>query len=109
MKLLFIILAFSSCSKVIDYSYLNTDRRPFVVRISERYTDPPLSKDTLIKNKKVIIWIPYKIVLDTLDKDLIRASDYLNISTDTIFSTCSIDKIDSNFRIEIRKYNVYQP
>lgn len=87
-----LILFLMGCSKPMDYSYLNTDRRPQVIRISERYTEK---------------WKWIKTVNDTLNRET-RWQDYINIKPDTLISSCSIDKIDSNFKIEIRKYKILQ-
>lgn len=95
--LLFTIMIFlAGCNKPGDFSYLNTDRRPQVIIVSERYTDPPAANTNGT-------WIPYKIMRDSLSRD-IGYQAYENVPPDTIWSSCSIDKLDSLFRIEIRKY-----
>lgn len=95
---IFAIVILLSCTKQKDYSYLNTDRRPQVTIISERYTDPP----DLNENKT---WKPYKIVYHPLSRDIDYRS-YENLPPDTLISKCSIDKVDSLFKIEIRKYKI---
>lgn len=90
------LLTFSACTKTADYSYLNTDRRPMVIRVSERYDNPP-------DRNPDGSWRFHKFVADTLHRDT-RAEDYKNIIPDTTISTCSIDKIDSSFKIQILKY-----
>ena len=88
----------NSCTKQKDYSYLNTDRRPQVTIVSERYTNPPaLNYDHT--------WQPYKIIYLPLSRDIDYRS-YENQKPDTLISNCSIDKIDSLFKVEIRKYEI---
>lgn len=103
MKKIFLPLAFiaaMSCTKQVeDYAYLNTDRRPQVIRISERYSNPP----AVINSDGS--WRPYKIVNQEMNRDIDYRS-YENLKPDTLISTCSIDKIDSVFKIEIRKYRI---
>jgi len=89
------LMTICSCTKK-DYSYLNTDRRPQVILVSERYTNPP-------KINANGTWQPYKIVYDSLSRDIYYGS-YQNQKPDTLISKCSIDKVDSFFKIEIRKY-----
>lgn len=97
-----VIIIAESCTKQTDYSYLNTDRRPIIIRVSERHTDPPVEvKD----DKGKIKWLPYTFKADTLDRNS-RASDYENLIPDTLISTCSIDKVDSSYRIGILRFVV---
>jgi len=93
-----VVVIMSGCSKEKDYGYLNTDRRPTVTIISERFTNPP-------KINADLTWKPYKIVYYTLDRDVDYRS-YEGLPPDTLFSTCSIDKIDSLFKVEIVNYKV---
>lgn len=97
------IFLLAACAKSTDYGYLNTDRRPLIILVSERYDNPPATYSDGT-------WKYHKIVYDTLD----RGTDpeaYRNL-LDTIpkdwkSAWCSIDKIDSSFLIEIRKYKIH--
>jgi len=95
----FIIVLLAGCSKQKDYSYLNTDRRNCgrLYYISERHTATPL----LFNGK----WIAYRI--DTMPQGQVcghNKTDFEALKADTIYSTCSIDKIDSAYRINIFRY-----
>jgi len=92
------IVIFLSCTKQMDGSYLNTDRRKQVTIVSERYSNPP----ALNPDKS---WKPYKIIYQPLSKD-IDFKAYENQKPDTLISVCSIDKIDSLFKVEIRNYEI---
>ncbi len=50
-------------------------------------------------------WLAYKIVYDSLSRDIYYGS-YVNQKPDTLVSPCSIDKVDSLFKIEIRSYKI---
>jgi len=93
-----VIFIFLSCTKQGDYSYLNTDRRKRVTIVSERFTNPP----EINPDKS---WKPYKIIYQPLSKD-IDFKAYENQIPDTLISVCSIDKIDSLFKVEIRNYEI---
>lgn len=93
-KIMFIILFFLvSCVKQQDI-----EQAQRVAVISERFTNPPM-----INSDKT--WKPYTVKKVYLDPGTYPGS-YMNLKPDTIISTCSIDKIDSNFKIEIRKYAI---
>ncbi len=88
---LFLILL-SSCSKEKEFE-LQNPKRTFIH--SERFTNPP----ALYPNGS---WKPYKVVEQEIAGVDYQA--YENVKPDTLISTCSIDKIDSSFKIEIRTY-----
>ena len=89
-----LIAVISGCSK----GQLPQPKKPQAVIVSERYTNPP----SINPNGT---WKYYKIVRDTLHPDIDYRS-YEDVKPDTIRSTCSIDKRDSAFKIEIRKYTI---
>jgi hypothetical protein len=96
LTLMTICAAFCSCSKgwedieimppVINYR---------VVEISKRFTNPP---DLNIDKT----WRPYKTVEHSLPEG-VDSNAYVGV-IDTLISTCSIDKMDSLFKIEIRTF-----
>ena len=83
-KLLLILILLASCTKdKTDYSYWNTDRRPQVIRISERYKNP-------MEWLNGTTWKPYKIVYDSMDRDIDYRS-YEGLKPDTSpVSTCKL-------------------
>lgn len=93
-KLLIPLILLSSCTKQTDYSYLNTDRRDCkqVILVSERYTDSWEYIKTVTLNRG-----------EHCDTDL---DAYRKLKPDTLISSCSIDKVDSTFKIEIRTYKI---
>src|SRR5687767_2980098 len=95
----FSLLTLISCTKQKDYSYLNTDRRNCgqLYYISERHLATPL----LFNGK----WIAYRI--DTKPQGQVcgkNKTDFEALTPDTTYSTCSIDKIDSAYKIKIFRY-----
>jgi hypothetical protein len=86
------LAALCSCAK--SETIQPTSKRVFI--ISKRFTNPPEWIGST--------WKPYKIVEhEILNVDY---QPYENLKADTIISTCSIDKVDSSFKIEIRSYQV---
>ena len=93
-----VIASLCSCSKgwedieimppVINYR---------VVEISKRFTNPP---DLNIDKT----WRPYKTVEHSLPEG-VDSNAYVGV-IDTLISTCSIDKMDSLFKIEIRTFEI---
>ena len=90
-----LIAALCSCVKGWeDISVMPPAKKVFI--ISKRFTNPPEWVGST--------WKPYKIVEhEILNVDF---QPYENLKADTIISTCSIDKVDSSFKIEIRSYQV---
>ncbi len=85
-----------SCTKQWeDISIPAQQKKVFI--ISKRFTDPPaLYSDHT--------WKPYKIVEEEIKG--VGWQAYYGSKPDTIISTCSIDKIDSLFKIEIRIFDI---
>lgn len=88
-----IIASLCSCSKFSED--IHTGKKVYI--ISKRFTNPPD-----INSDKT--WKPYKtIVSEITDVDW---QPYYGVKPDTLISSCSIDKIDSLFKIEIRIFEV---
>ncbi len=99
MKQLLILILLASCTKdKTDYSYWNTDRRPQVILVSQRYTDPP----TWLNKKE---WKVDSLVLDSLPRDVDYRS-YEGLIPDTNRSTCPV--YGNNLYIEISWYKIYR-
>lgn len=92
-----VLITFFSCSKHYeDYSYWNTDRRPQIILVSERFTDPP----KWLNNKE---WKPDSIVYHYLDRG-VDTMAYSGRKPDTTKSTCPI--FGDNLYIEISYYKI---
>jgi len=86
--LLLIIGCLCSCSKGWeDISIPEQPKKVFI--ISKRFTTEWIYLKTVTQEIKGVDWQPY-----------------YNQKPDTLISTCSIDKIDSLFKIEIRSYDI---
>ena len=85
IKLLLLIVLLASCTKGWEDIQIPEQKKVFIE--SNRYTST---------------WVYYKTV--TVEIKGVDWQPYCGLKPDTLISTCSIDKIDSNFRIEIRKY-----
>ena len=83
-----IIASLCSCSKGWeDISIPEQPKKVFI--ISKRFTSEWGYLKTVTAEIKGVDW-----------------QGYYGVKPDTLISTCSIDKIDSLFRIEIRSYNI---
>ena len=89
-----ICAALCSCSKSWeDIEIMPAAKKVFI--LSKRFTNPPdLNLDKT--------WKPYKIIEEEILGVDYQA--YENQKPDTLISTCSIDKRDSLFKIEIRTF-----
>lgn len=86
-----------SCSKdKIDYSYYNTDRRPQITLVSERFTNPPKWAD----DEK---WLPDSVVYHHLNRSIDTAA-YSGRKPDTLRSTCPV--FGPNLYIEVSYYTI---
>jgi len=90
------LAAFCSCSKGWEDIEVTPPAKKVFIR-SQRFTDPPgINPDRT--------WKPYKVV-----EAEIRGVDwqgYYGVKADTLVSSCSIDKVDSLFKIEIRTFEI---
>ena len=90
------IASLCSCSKGWeDIEIMPPAKKVFI--ISKRFTNPP----SLNPDKT---WKPYKIIEEEI-KGVVWQG-YYGTKPDTLISTCSIDKSDSLFNIEIRTFEI---
>ena len=96
LTLMTICAAFCSCSKGWeDIEIMPPAKKVFI--ISNRFTNPP----SLNPDKT---WKPYKIITEEIKG--VDWQGYYGVKPDTLISTCSIDKRDSLFKIEIRTFEI---
>jgi hypothetical protein len=88
MKYLLIILLLTSCTKGWeDIQIPEQPKKVFI--ISKRFTAEWIYLRTITQEIKGVDW-----------------QGYYGVKPDTLISTCSIDKRDSLFKIEIRSYDI---
>jgi len=90
------IASLCSCSKSWeDIEIMPAAKKVFI--LSKRFTNPP----SLNQDKT---WKPYKIITEEIKG--VDWQGYYGVKADTLISTCSIDKRDSLFKIEIRTFEI---
>jgi hypothetical protein len=85
------------CAKQQDYSYLDTDRRPQVIAIAERFTNPP-------KAGADGKWVPDTILIHYLPRDVYYGS-YVGLKADTNMCNTS-SAAYPRFPVDISYYKV---
>jgi len=65
---------------------------------------PPAKKVFIISKRFTAEWIYLKTVMHEIKG--VDWQGYYGVKPDTLISTCSIDKRDSLFKIEIRSYDI---
>lgn len=94
--ILAVLIYACSCTKGWEDIEIPSSYR--MVIVSQRFTDPPAMNPDKT-------WRPYKTVRVYMSAG-VDSIAYTRLKPDTTISSCSIDKVDSAFKIEVRSYAV---